>query len=187
MSMRFALILVMVPVLSWAECVLQDRTVSKTQVQIAETSNITTNVVPEISGGRRCLVDLRARVGATWYTGHGEYIWLGDRSRDEACAVAAQRAQDSVRERVGSLQTVSEKILICQDNPDLNNLRSTNPGTIGDLSQFRPHPDFTKEFWHNGTKCRWFLDTAFVARDVRTYQGIICQLQDSKWVVVDKF
>jgi hypothetical protein len=31
------------------------------------------------------------------------------------------------------------------------------------------------------------LDSAWTGRDIHTYQGVICQLQDSTWVVVDKF
>jgi hypothetical protein len=77
--------------------------------------------------------------------------------------------------------------MICRDQPDLLTLRSTNPGTVAELSQFRPHPEYPKRFWHNGAQCRMFLDSAWTGRDIRTYQGVICQVQDSKWVVVDKF
>jgi hypothetical protein len=82
---------------------------------------------------------------------------------------------------------VSEKVLICNDNPDLDTLRQTNPGTVAELSQFRPHPDRPQEFWHNGAPCRYFLDSAFTGRDIRTFEGVICKIHDSKWVVVDKF
>ena len=95
--------------------------------------------------------------------------------------------EDEVRERVGKLQTVSEKTMICSDRPDLDALRSTNPGTIAELHQFRPHPDHPREFWHNGAPCRYFLDSAYVRQDVRTFQGVICRIHESKWVVVDKW
>lgn len=169
------------------QCVLQDRTVSKSTVTIAERADIRTEVVPSLNGGRRCLVNFRARIGAGWHTAFGEHEWSGDRSREEACAVALKRAEDSVRERVGSSQVVSEKTLICNDNPDLRTLRQTNPGTVGNLSQFRPHPEYTREFWHNGAPCRFFLDSTFTGTDIRTFQGVICKIHDSKWVVVDKF
>jgi hypothetical protein len=181
--------LLLLPTLALAndQCVLQDRTVSRGSVTIAERADIRTEVVPSHAGGRRCMVNFRARIGATWHTAFGEYEWPGDRPREEACAVALKRAEDSVKERVGSSQVISEKTLICNDNPDLKTLRRTNPGTIGDLSQFRPHPEYPREFWHNGAPCRLFLDSTFTGSDIRTYQGVICRVHDSKWVVVDKF
>lgn len=187
--MKKLLIACLIPsaVIANDQCVLQDRTVSRATVVIAERDNVRTEVVPGFGGGRKCMVNFRARIGANWHTAFGEYEWPGDRPREEACAVAVKRAEDSVRERVGRSQIISEKTLICNDNPDLRTLRQVNPGTIGELSQFRPHPDYTREFWHNGAPCRFFLDSTYVGSDIRTFQGVICKVHDSKWVVVDKF
>lgn len=169
------------------QCVLQDKTVSRSQVYISEITQIKSTVVPEVNGQKKCLVNLRGRVGSTWYTGFGEHTWDGARPRDESCGIAAKRAQDSIRESAGASKIVSEKVLICNDQPDLKTLRETNPGTVGDLAQFRPNSGYPKEFWHNGAKCRIFLDSSYTNKDIKTFSGVICQLQDSKWVVVDKF
>lgn len=169
------------------ECVLQTKMVTQSAVVIQERANLRAEVVPGINGGRRCMVNFRARIGSEWHTAFGEYEWNGERPRDEACAVAVSRAEDSVRERVSRSRLVSEKVLICNDNPDLNTLRQTNPGTVAELSQFRPHPDRPAEFWHNGAPCRYFLDSAYTGRDIRTFEGVICKIHDQKWVVVDKF
>jgi len=186
MKRLLALALIPATVLA-SECVLQDRTVSRSTVTISERSKIKPEVVPSINNGKKCMVTFRVRIGADWHSAFGEYEWAGDRPREEACAVAVTRAESEVRERVGRLQTVSEKTMICSDRPDLDALRSTNPGTIAELHQFRPHPDFPREFWHNGAPCRYFLDSAYVQQDVRTFQGVICKIHDSKWVVVDKW
>ena len=186
--MKKLILLLAFPTLALAEqCVLQDRTVSRGTVVIEERNNIRTEVVPSFSGGKKCMVSMTVRAQNAWHTAFGEYEWDGARPREEACAVAVKRAEDSVRERVGRSQVISEKTLICNDNPDLRTLRQTNPGTMGDLSQFRPHPEYTREFWHNGAPCRFFLDSAFTGSDIRTYQGVICKVHDSRWVVVDKF
>ena len=169
------------------QCVLQDKISSRTTVEILERSQIQSTVVPTVDGQKKCMVDVRARISATWHTAFGEYVWPGDRPRNEACAVALKRAEDEVKNRVGKSQIVSEKVLVCKDQSNLTTLRQSNPGTIGELAQFRPHPQYPNRFWHNGAQCRWFLDSAFVVTDIRTFQGIICQVQDSKWVVVDKF
>lgn len=182
-----ALLLLLMPVCAWAECVLQERSVQRSEVVIAERSQIRSEVVPVPSGGRKCMVNFRARIGAEWHTAFGEHQWSGDRPREEACAIAVARAEDQIRERVGRSQAASEKVLICNDNPDLTTLRQTNPGTVGRLAQFRPHPDRPNVFWHNGAHCRFFLDSNYTGLDIRTWQGIICQLQGDSWVVVDKF
>lgn len=182
-----ALILLLLPAAVAAECVLQDRVVQRSEVAIAERSQIKSEVVPTVSGGRRCMVSFRARIGTEWHSAFGEHEWSGDRPREEACARALAQADEQVRQRVGRSQTASEKVLICSDNPDLQTLRQTNPGSVGRLSQFRPHPERPNLFWHNGAHCRYFLDSQFTGSDIRTWQGIICQLQGDAWVVVDKF
>jgi hypothetical protein len=88
---------------------------------------------------------------------------------------------------VGKNQTTNEKVLVCKDQPKLSVLSSTQVGTVGDVGQFRPHPEYPKRFYHNGTECKWFVESNFVARDIRTYQGVICQIREGKWVVTDKF
>jgi len=180
--------LCLAPVLAMAQqCVLQEKTVSRGAVVIAERSDVRAEVVPGFSGGRKCVVNFRARIGADWHTAFGEFEWSGDRPREEACGAAVKRAEDAVRERVGRSQVMSEKMLVCRDNPDLETMRSANPGTIGELAQFRPHPDRPKEFWHNGAPCRYFLDSTYVRNDIRTFEGVICKVHNSKWVVIDKF
>jgi hypothetical protein len=184
--MKF-LLLTLLPLSVMAECVLQDRTVQLSQVVIAERSQMRAEVVPALKGGRKCMVSFRARVGSDWHSAFGEYEWPGDRPREEACARATAIADQQVRDRVGRSQTASEKVLICSDNPDLKTLQQVNPGTVGRLAQFRHHPDRPSLFWHNGAQCRYFLDSQYTGSDIRTWEGVICQLQGDAWVVVDKF
>jgi hypothetical protein len=178
---------VLIPALATAECVLQDRTVTSHSIVIQERSGMQQTVVPTPEGGKRCIVNFRARVGATWYSATGQYDWAGDRPTNEACAVAAARADDSVHAQTVSQHVRSEKVMVCNDREDTKTLRSTQPGTVAQLHQFRPHPDYPNRFWHNGAQCRMFLDSAWTGRDIHTYQGVICQLQDNQWVVVDKY
>jgi hypothetical protein len=169
------------------DCVLQERTVTQHKVHIAERTSIRRDIVPMPDGGRKCMVDFRVRVGSQWYTAFGEYAWDGNRGSHEACTVAVQRAEDSVRERVGSGSTASERVMVCKDRPELRELRSTVIGTVGNAGQFRPHPTNSKKFWHNGAQCRWFIEPAFTGSDIRNFQGIACELGRDQWVVVDKF
>lgn len=186
--MKRLLLLALLPATVLAsECVLTSRTVTASTVRIEERSPIRQDVVPAPDGSRRCMVSFRARIGASWYWAQGHYDWAGDRPSGEACAVAVSRAEQSVRHQVQPSHVRSEQVTVCSDQPDIKALRQSHPGTVAELHQYRPHPDYPREFWHNGTRCRWFLDSAFRVNDIYTYQGIICQVHDSKWVVVDKF
>lgn len=174
---------------AWARdnCVLQERTVTRSQVQIVERTSIRRDIVPAVNGERKCVVDFRVRIGTNWHTAYGEYTWPGDRSAAEACAVAVSKAETEVQERVGRSQSTSERILVCKDRPDLSLIANTEPGTVGNAGQFRPHPTYPNRFWHNGAQCRWFVEPKFNGRDIHNYQGIVCEVQSDRWVVVDKF
>jgi hypothetical protein len=184
---KFILIVTLPSLVHAEQCVLQDKTVTRTKIEILERDQIQRDVVPEFGGKKRCLVSYRARIGNEWHTAFGEYTWDGVRPNAEACAVALRQADESVKERVGKSAVLSDRVLICKDQDRLNTIQTTNPGTVGDLSQFRPHPKYPNRFMHNGTQCKWFVDTEFTGKDVQTFQGIICQVQNSKWTVVDKF
>jgi hypothetical protein len=188
--MKLLAVLALVPVLAWAnsdQCVMQQRTVTQGSVQILERSGLRREVVNLPTGAMRCQVTFRARIGSEWHTAFGEYDWPGDRSRDDACAVALKRAEDAVRERVGQTLVITDKTLVCRDQSDLTTIRETRRGTQGRLHQFRPHPDYPKSFWHNGTHCRWFLDSQWTKDGTHTFQGVICRLDNGFWAVEDKF
>jgi len=189
MSLKRLILALAIPTAAIAggECVLHDRTVTASEVKIQERSGLVRNIVPAPEGGRRCMVNFKARIGDQWYWANGYYDWPGDRPSDEACAVAVSRAEDMVKTQVAPSHVRSEKVMICSDRNDLTTMRQATPGTVAALHQFRPHPNFPKAFWHNGAQCRWFLEPSFTGKDIKQYQGIICQIQKDQWVVVDKF
>jgi hypothetical protein len=182
----FALLLIPLMV-SANECVLHSTTASNTSVQIIERADTKQIVTPDIDGKKRCIVSFRARIGAEWYTAHGEQSWTGNRPTQEMCTMAYRTAESMVVRQATKTNVVSDSVMTCSDRSEHLLLRRTQIGTVGLRSQFRPHPDRPREFHHNGTQCRWFLDTEFREGDVQTFQGIICHLSDSKWTVVDKF
>lgn len=181
-------LLLAVPALAQAECVMTDRVTTAATVQIQERSGLRQNIVPSPQAGyRRCIVSFRARINHEWHTAVGFYDWPGNTSDDQGCAVAQARADASVRTQVFPTGVRSESTMVCTDRPNLEIKREVRVGTQGELHQFRPHPEYTREFWHNGARCRWFMDTDWQQNDVQTRQGVICRLDNSKWVVVDKF
>jgi len=187
-QLKFTAALMLLPLVAFgSECVMQDRTVTDAVVVVQERSNIRREVVPAPDGGQRCIVNFRARVDSTWHWATGQYDWPGDRPREEACAVAMKRAEQSLRNQLRPAHVASQQVLVCTDAPDAGTLRNTQVGTTGRLHQFRPHPEFPNRFWHNGAQCRWFLESAFRNRDIYTYQGVVCQVAEDGWIVVDKF
>ena len=179
----------MVPVMAMAnnDCVLQQRTVSTTQVVISERDSIRRDIVPYFDGQRMCIVDFRVKINNQWHTAHGQYIWPGDRPAQEACAQAVKQAEDEVRQRVGRTLSTSENILVCKNRPELASISGSVVGSVGKVSQFRPHPDRPEKFWHEGTQCQMFVESAFVREKIRSFQGVICQVKGDDWVVVDKY
>jgi hypothetical protein len=187
MKKHYIAIAVLISMPAWSNnCVMQERTVTQNDVKILERSTIRRDVVPA-PNGRKCIVDFRARVGSEWHTAFGEHTWPGDRPSEEACSIAVKRAEDSVRERAGRTSSMSERILVCKDRPELETLRQSQIGTVGDVGQFRIHPNYPNRFYHNGAQCRWFVEPTFNGRDIQNFQGVACEVRDNKWVVVDKF
>lgn len=169
------------------QCVMQQRTVTQHAAKIDERSAIRREVVPQPDGGKKCVVNMRVRIANQWHTAFGEYAWDGHRPSHDACGIAVKRAEDAVIARLGRGASTTEHTLICQDRPELAELKSTSVGQVGRASEFRFHPEYPMRFWHNGAQCRWFLESNFTGQDIRQFQGIICELARDQWVVVDKF
>lgn len=171
-----------------ASCVLQERSVSQSQVTITERGPIQREVVNMPNGQRRCIVNFRVLIGADWYWATGDVVWAGSASPADACMLAVRRAEDEVSMRVGQTQVAADKVMICRDDemtdPALSNI---TVGTRARLQQFRMHPDRPNQFYHGGTICRYALDTVFAGSGIQTHTLIICWLRDDEWVVEDRW
>lgn len=177
------------PLLTLAKdhCVLQQRSVAVSQVQIQERSDIRRTVTAIGRGETKCSVDFRVRVANTWHSAYGEYVWSGELPVQQACARAVGVAESDVKSRIAAREVSTESLLVCSDDERHQTLREVKVGTVAPVSRYRPHPDYTAEFWHNGTRCRWIVDTIWAANRIQTQNGVVCKLRDDQWVVVDKF
>lgn len=184
--MKRCAVLLLMPGMAWAtdNCVLQDRTVSVSQVVIDQRGDIQRHVTTNTQGGQTCHVQLSVRIADKWHATHGSHDWDGNGSVSEACAVAVYRAEELIRAQVGQTRTQNEKILVCQDQ--LPVVPVAMVGQQVKIEQLRPHPNFLEDFYHRGTRCRWFVDTLFRDQEIHTYQGIVCETSTG-WTVVDKF
>ena len=180
-------VLALMPVLAHAECVMQEKTRSTVDVKIQERTTITRDIINTGDGNKKCMVSFRVRINDRWHSAFGDYAWPGDVPSSQACAVAVDRAEGAVRDRVGRSRVTNERVLICSDDPEMRALRQSDIGTVGTVGQFNPHPSYPDQFYHNGTVCRWFTEPQFTGSDIHNFQGVICQVERDRWVVIDKF
>lgn len=80
--------------------------------------------------------------------------------------------------------TVQQQVVeVCDDN---QKYEIGEVGFVGTLDMFREHPSQTGLFHHNGAICKWFIDRKFDVY-VSNHEGIICNLSNNKWTIIDKF
>lgn len=171
---------------AWAQCRMTQETVTKGELKIEERSQVRRDVLSEPTG-RACWTRHRVRIGPDWHDINGRSDWLSSEPIDRTCARAVQQAEQDLIRRLGQSQVTQRQALICDDDDRFRRIQETQVGTVANLEQYRLHPDYPKKFYHNGTQCRWILDSSWNGRDVQTQQGIVCEVSRNRWVVVDKF
>ena len=169
------------------ECVYQSRTVTNNNLEVSERSNITRDIIDVENGNRKCIVNFSIRVGNEWHMASGEWEWSGSRPHQEACAKAIQVAEQEAIERIADREVTNQQVLICNDDERFSRIENISVGTVGSIEQFWPHPEFDKPFYHEGTRCRWIVGSRFTGDNIKRHDGIICEVSQEKWVVVDKF
>ena len=169
------------------QCVMQEKIVNKNDTVIKEIGEIRRDVIPWLKNEKKCIVNFKALIDDTWYLAHGEYIWDGERPSQEACGAAISQAKKDLTAKVKPSTIISEEVLVCNDDKQLETIKVAKVGSIVDIAQLRAHPNYTNKFYHNGAECRWFLDSSWNGKSIQQYQGVACKLEPTKWVVVDKF
>lgn len=168
-----------------AECRMVEQTVSRSEVRIAQRTVPVRNITE--SAPRQCHVRFRVLVDGQWHDALGSQTWREDQTVQQACGEAAMRAERDVIDRIGRGRVTNQSIMVCDDDERFRTVRRAEIGTVARLDQYRPHPEYPRAFIHNGTQCRWFLESGMQAQDVRTWQGIVCEVQNGLWAVVDRF
>lgn len=167
---------------AFAECKMAQDTVAVSTADIAKRQVVAKQVF-DTPTGKVCSVDMRFLIGSEWHAAVGEASWSPDITQSQACGTAVSRAEQMVLDRAGKMQLQATQILTCNDDAP----HTQHPiGSVASLTAYRGHPEYPRSFVHNGTECRFFLDSQFTGADVYTYQGIICRVNGG-WAVVDKF
>lgn len=181
-----AILIATVALPTWANCDLKEDSVVTNSVRILEKQIVSRTVMPTAQG-RSCGVDARFRIGNEWHVQAGDADWKSSETIQQTCARAMDNAERSLTERIGRADIQSRRLLVCRDDGNYRRLDNYEVGTVRRLHQYRPHPSYPSNFVHNGTVCRFFLDTKMQEKDIYTFQGIICEVDKDQWAVVDKF
>ena len=186
--MKLLPILFFVPSLLLAqECRLIDKTTSKNVATIERRTEVMRFILTHPTDGTKlCQVRFDLKINGEWHRARHETDWENHKTIEQACGRAVQQAERNVLDSVAKREVYTETLLVCND--DLDHIRRQVPlGTVAQLSSFKSHPDYPNDFVHNGATCRWFIETEYKRNQIYNAQGVICNLKNNHWVVVDRF
>ena len=176
--MKHLLILaVLVSSVAFAEC--NQRSASQ-MVRDVKTSAI--RDLSKSVGPNSCSVQYTLDVDGEEHT--VKYNHIGNVEGSKLCAQAIERGKNELLVTLaGKYQT--ETITTCGDGRmDLSKPVKIGNKIMEDEVGFVPGRDY---FNYNHSKCRLFRER-YVARNIlRVTHGVICQLDDHEWIVVDKW
>ena len=170
-------------------CVLTDRLTANDFGKITEIQNVKAELKPWRAGKQSCSVTLDGQVNGKWAKGKGEFTWDGQSSSTQACLAAVDLAKRDLLNQLSDSTISNQSVVICKeetkkDKPLLNPAVGT---VIDNINVLRVHPSFPRSFYHNGEECKWYIENAWNGIDIKHINGIVCRLDTTHWVVVDKF
>lgn len=141
-------------------------------------------VIPD-GTGKQCTVRYRVNIDDEWQDVEG--VGRG-KTEDEACTRALDLQKGSLLVEVDPSKVTADTQLVCSDAEEIR-VRSVKIGEVIWESEVDLHrnPQERKYFDYKQTKCRMFTERNVKYRNLFTYQGVICKINDSKWRVVDKY
>jgi hypothetical protein len=163
---------------AWAGCNVKTASILANERQVGNIQNL----VKDKSMGV-CTVNFDIDVDGKTY--HLTETEKGLENEESLCYYAKERARKNLLVNLGG-KFKTEAITSCSEG--------TVPHTklkIGDTileNEVGPSP-IKKTFKHKGATCRMFQEHLTVDRELKTYNGVICQIDnsDTNWLIVDKW
>lgn len=187
MPSKIPLILALVATTAYGECYVRSAMTSQTRMSITAVADIQSLVVPISPTQNKCFASFRAQVNGSWVTAEGEKVGPKTMPESELCAGAVDSGRVQILSRADGANINVEQNMVCDDRPEIK-IRTVQRGEHVKESEVKPHPNFPKPFIYRTSTCRWFIEPEVrPGRDLLQRQGIICQLHDSDWQVVDKW
>ena len=169
-----------------AECFVRSAMTAQTSVKITAVADVQPLVVPISDTQNKCIVNFRAQVNGQWISAEGENVGPKNISESMLCQGAMNQGRTQILGQAdGNLVNV-EHNMVCTDQT-LPEVRKVSIGDHIKESEVIPHPNFLQRFGYQSTWCRWFIEPEVTPGDLSNRQGIVCQLHDNDWQVVDKW
>ena len=187
MLRKLPLILLTVATTAASECYVRSATTNQPSMNITSIADVEPMVVPVSATHQKCIVQFRAQVNGVWITAEGERVGPKSMREQELCNAAVDSGRMQILSRADGGRLTVEQNMVCTDRPAIE-IKSVRRGEIVRESEVRPHPNFPKPFIHRSAQCRWFIEPeVHPGRDLLQRQGIICQINEPEWQVVDKW
>jgi hypothetical protein len=169
-----------------AECYIRSAMTNQTAMSITGITDVQPLVVPISATQNKCIVNFRAQVNGKWITAEGENV--GPKTQSEAllCKGAMDQGRTQILSQADSKSLAVEQNMVCTDQ-NIPKIRKVEMGDRLQESEVLPHPNFPRRFVYHNATCRWFMEPDVRPGDLLHRQGIICQLHDNEWQVVDKW
>lgn len=187
MRRTIPLILALVVGTTHGECYVRSAVTNQTRMSITEITDVEPLVAPVSDTQNKCIVHFRALVNGSWITAEGERTGSKTITEAELCRDAIDSGRVQILSRADGGRMNIEQNTVCDDRPAIQ-VRSVQRGEHVRESEVLPHPNFPKPFVYRTATCRWFIEPeVHPGRDLLQRQGIICQLHNAEWQVVDKW
>jgi hypothetical protein len=187
MRSAISLILAVAATSAYGDCYVRSAMTTQTKMSITAVADVDPFVVPISFTQNKCIVNFRAQVNGQWITAEGERVGPKTMSEQELCASAVDQGRVQILSRAEGGNVNLEQNMVCDDRP-ARQVRRVQRGERVRESEVLPHPNFPKPFRYRTSTCKWFIEPEVrPGRDLLQRQGIICQLHDSEWQVVDKW
>ena len=175
---KILLLSVLISQIAWAGCNIKSASILANEHQVGDIQNL----IKDKSMGI-CTVNFDIDVDGKTY--HLTETEKGLENEESLCYYARERARKNLLLNLGG-KFKTEAVTSCNEG--------TTPPTklrIGDTilaNEVGPSP-IKKTFRYKGAVCRMFQEHYTVDRELRTYNGVICQIDnsDTNWLIVDKW
>lgn len=177
------------PSVAFAECSIESKIASKSPepINIEETRNYKTVLVPTEQGTKSCFVSFEVMYADTWYPVYGEQEWDGTMLATTACSIAKQNALKGFVHKHGEQLVSVNHDMTCADGEKAKHHKLKKLGAVLPISKFRGDPKHARPFIYNGTACWWVKDVEWSQDKLNSFNGIACQVEQDQFVLVDKF
>jgi hypothetical protein len=171
-----------------AECYMRSSTLAESDAKIEKIADIQNMFVKLKSGQMRCTSTFRVLIKGTWHDAEGQAIVQSDVAEAQACARAQNNGRVTLLQAVSKRSMTVQQEMVCTDQELPKTRNSVKIGDVVKESEVHPDPAWpeTRKL-RDGNVCRRFVESDLSGVDMRRSKGVICQVSENAWKVVDKY